>query len=131
MEYAEYEIGDKHFYQTKLLLFQGVRLSELIEHRDQEDLTASSLIKVLGSKMPLFLDIILIPKGMSREEFVQKKGTPGLLDHAEHFNQSCELEQVIEVVNDFFECNRAAKDRFLALLLKITTEETENPTDHS
>lgn len=112
-----YNIAGKNYIQRKLVLGQYQQLLELLKGvLLPADLDTTSLIFVIGDKMPKALAIILTPEGVSPKD----KDLNAV--EAEMFNTDVE-ETTFKVIEDFFDCND------IRLLLKKFNQVMTNITD--
>ena len=96
----EYEIGDTKFTQQPLVWGQIKQLKNLLSGtKFTGDLNVMSIIDVLEDKLPAAVAIVLREEGKSPKE----KDTEAL---ANGFEDVLELETTVNVINDFFLCNR-------------------------
>lgn len=102
MTNKKYLIGKKYYEQRALVYGQVRQLQEILEGlRLQSNFDQAQMLAVIGDRIPLALAVVLIPEGGSP----RGKDLPALADEIE-FDIS--LEQVFEVLDDFFTCNPIA-----------------------
>jgi hypothetical protein len=80
-------------------------------------MTPLDLINVLEEKLPIVLAVVLTEKGFSPREKV-------ITEVASEFEFDIELETIIKVIEDFFDCNPIASflERINKLVGEMTTE---------
>ena len=99
MEEKVYEIGGRKFVQRKLVWGQAKQIIKEIEDIElPSEFTPKDVLKVLESRLPKLISIVLIPEG----ESVRTKKNEEML---EFFEWEMSLEQTIKVIEDFFVCN--------------------------
>ena len=98
-EEMKYEIGGKNFIQKRLVWGQAKQLIKEIEGVElPSNFTPKDVLKVLESRIPALIAIVLIPEG----ETARKKDNAAMI---EFFEWEMSLEQTIQVIEDFFVCN--------------------------
>jgi len=97
----KYTIGDKVYFQRKLVLGQVNQLINLTKGLSfPEETTVMSLVSALGEKVTDAVAIVLIPADVSH---LKQKS----LDKVRYDLESDMYpEQALEVVEDFFDCNQ-------------------------
>ena len=96
----EYEIGGKKYTQEALVWAQIKQLKNLLSGtRMPEDLNVMSVIDTFEEAMPKAVAIVLREDG-------QKLKEKNIDDLAEMFEEHLELETMVDVVENFFLCNR-------------------------
>ncbi len=111
-----YLIGEVKYWQDELVLFQQEELGKLIAHVFQDNITVKVLIEELLAKKLLTraFAIILTP--------VDKKIKEKNIDEVEqHLRENMTLTVQVEVLQDFFACNRLAFQK-----LKEAGEKSKN-----
>lgn len=103
----KYTIGDKVYYQRKLVMGQVNQLVEIVKVIDEipENPTVVQLVTAFGDKLMEAVAIILIPADIKLKE----KDVEKVIEDIEF---EVEPEMVLEVIEDFFDCNP------ISLLLK-------------
>lgn len=126
MEY-KYKIGDKVYYQKPLVLGQIKQLEVFLkDFIIPGDLNVTTLMAILGDKIPRALAIVLIEEGKSLSERFR---LPEISNPKSEINKACfgyeplseimnmiamqiavniDLETTAQVVEDFFVCNPTA-----------------------
>ena len=95
-----YEIGDNQYTQQALVWGQVKQLKNLLAGTKFEgDLDVMSIIDALEDKMPKAIAIVLRQPDTKLKE-------KNIDDLAEVFEEDLELETMVNVVEDFFLCNR-------------------------
>lgn len=73
-----YTIGGKEFYQDQASAWQKAHVAKLIGGKDVAQFNASAIMDMLGPDGLLdFYAILLVPKGISKEEFIKQRMIPG------------------------------------------------------
>lgn len=99
MEEKVYDVGGKKFVQRKLVWGQAKQLIKEIEGVElPSDFVPKDVIKVLETKLPKLIAIVLIPEG----ESARAKNNEAML---EFFEWEMSLDQTMEIIEDFFVCN--------------------------
>lgn len=95
----KYQIGDKTYVQKKLVLGQWRQLLDLLKGLSiPQDLGAREIVPVFGDKLSHALAIVLTEEG----KHVRNKDMIALASELEF---AIEPEMVLQVVEDFFDCN--------------------------
>ncbi len=99
MEERQYEIGGTTYIQRPLVLGQLRQLLKVMEGiYIPSSLDAMGLINAMSGNLPTALAIVLSPRGVA----VRDKDITALTTEIEF---AISLEQIVEVVEDFFDCN--------------------------
>ncbi len=95
----KYEIGEKIFIQKHLVWGQAKQLIAEIEGVElPASYTVNDILKLFEAKLPKLISIVLIPEG---ETARSKKNE----EMQEFFEWELRLEQIVEIIEDFFDCN--------------------------
>lgn len=98
-EEKKYVVGGKSFVQRKLVWGQAKQLIREIEGVELPSaFSPKDVLKVLESRIPKLITIVLIPEG----ESARTKKNEEML---EFFEWEMSLEQTMEIIEDFFVCN--------------------------
>jgi hypothetical protein len=111
-----YELGTTTYVQRPLVLGQIRQLLEQLEGLTFDAAAGPAvLVATLGDRLPLCLAVVLTPEGASPRE----KDLVALADEIEF---AIAPEQVLEVVEDFFDCNPLASllERAAGMLRSLT-----------
>jgi hypothetical protein len=121
----EYTINAKIFEQKPLVWGQIRQLVTILKGVEfRSGLTAAELIEILGDKIPSLLAVVLTEKGSSmKDKDIEKLAT--------EFEFSLELDNVLQVVEDFFDCNPTASylNKISSLVGKMTNEVEKTSTN--
>ena len=99
MDSKEYVIGDRKFTQKHLVWGQARQLIKEIEGVElPSDYTPKDILGLLEAKLPNLISIVLIPEGQT----AKSKNNAEML---EFFEWELSLEGMVNIVEDFFECN--------------------------
>ena len=108
-EYRRYRIGGRSFYQRPLGLLQTTMFLETLTGVVVTSANALALFVALGARLGRAVAIALIPDGIDPVANVARLRQPGALDESEEwFDAYLESDQALEVLEDFFVCNRAS-----------------------
>lgn len=110
MDEKTYEMGGKTYIQRPLVLGQIQELIPLIEGLNiPKGADAITIAKTFGEKLNYALAIALLEKDVDEPEPEKIKNAMELLDkRSVEIAYSIGAEQILEVIEDFFECNRAS-----------------------
>lgn len=101
-EQKKYEIGGTVYVQRPLVLGQIRQLSDVLSGMTiSGDATPASVILAVAERLPMALAVVLTPEGVTLPD----KDLKAL---AEKIEFEISAEQVVEVVEDFFDCNPVA-----------------------
>jgi hypothetical protein len=101
-----YEIGGNTYVQRPVVLGQLRKLAPLVNGIVASmEPSATGLLAALGGKMPSALAIVLIEDGADVREVMEEERCK---ERASFFEWTVDSIIAIEVVSDFFECNRAS-----------------------
>lgn len=118
MEEKVYEIGGRKFVQRKVVWGQAKQIIKEIEGVElPSEFTPKDVLKVLESRLPRLVSIVLIPEG----ESARTKKNDEML---EFFEWEMSLEQTMEIIEDFFVCNPIPSwlDKVGAGMSKMTSD---------
>lgn len=102
MEPVFYQVGEQEFYQDVSSAWQKAKITQLIGGKDIPSLDSFGLLSALGpDNLLAFYQILLIPKGMSKETFIRESLTPGKLDHRVQFATHIGEAMTLEILADF------------------------------
>jgi hypothetical protein len=98
----KYEIGGTVYVQRPLVLGQIRQLSDVLGGVTLPgDATPAGVLLAVSERLPMALAVVLTPEGVS----LRSKELKAL---AEEIEFSISSEQIVEVVEDFFDCNPVA-----------------------
>lgn len=104
MESKEYDLGGKKYIQRPIMFGQLRELIPLLEgSKFEDDLNPLELVRVLGNRIHKALAVVLVEEGMELREALDN-----IHDRARDIECRITPEQVVEVIEDFFACNRAS-----------------------
>lgn len=98
MEEKEYDIGGKKFTQKRLVWGQVKQLRKEIEGVELSELTPRAILSALEEKLPRLVAIVLIPENQTAK-------TKNIDDMITHFEWELGVDQIMEIIEDFFVCN--------------------------
>lgn len=116
-----YVIGDKKYYQKKLVMGQLQQLTKAIEGvKFGGDLNIASLINVLGDKLSKVFAIVLIPVEIGNPK---EKNLDEICDY---LDSNMDIDTAFEVAQDFFDYNQiqSVLERLTKMMQGLTAKTT-------
>lgn len=122
-----YEIGGKTYIQRPIVLGQFAELAPMLSGLTISTQDSAKLIADLGSNLPRVMAVVLVEEGKSLPEAFRSEAIQA---RANHLAWNVQPEQVIEVVEDFFECTPVSSisTRLGAMMQKLKADTGKDST---
>lgn len=99
-----YEIGERKFYQDKLVLGQIEHLLKLLRSVGEFAMDVQGVLEMVTKRYDV-LAVVLVPEGMTRGQLVEQLDNGGGKEAEKFLRDELDWVTLAQVVSDFFDCN--------------------------